>query len=274
LIFLPEDRKICKALLRSVREDGSDAESIGERIVKAGFHFIGAPYKENTLEREGPEELVVNLRAFDCVTLIESVIVLARLGLAAQTSLRDFTAALERIRYRGGRRNGYASRLHYFTDWLLDNERRGIVGDVTRELGGRPFRKDFHTITDRREQIPPLLDSDAFRRMRRIEAVCSNRTFHYIPKTHVMGMQKRIENGDIIAITTDLEGIDVRHVGMAVRSRRGPHLLHASRRAGKVVLSGVTLSRYLLSHRARTGIIVGRVIPADLAPARPAKEKR
>ncbi len=69
-------------------------------------------------------------------------------------------------------------------------------------------------MTDHREQIPPLRDADTFRRMRMIETVCSNRTFHYIPKTHVMEMQKRIENGDIIAITTDLEGIDVRHVGI------------------------------------------------------------
>lgn len=129
-------------------------------------------------------------------------------------------------------------------------------------------------MTDRREQIRPLREADAFRRMRRIETVCSNRTFHYIPKTHVMEIEKRIENGDIIAITTDVEGIDVRHVGMAVRGPRGLHLLHASRKAGKVVLSGATLSRYLLSHRARTGIIVGRVSPADVAPARPAREKR
>ena len=274
MIFPSEDREIVRTFFRSVREDGSEDGSISEHIVKVGFHFIGAPYEENTLERQGPEELVVNLRAFDCVTLIENVIVLARLGRTGRSSLRDFTDELERIRYRGGRRNGYASRLHYFTDWLLDNERRGIIRDVTRELGGRPFRKDFHAMTDRREQIPPLLDADAFRRMRMVEAVCSSRTFHYIPKTHAMEMEKRIENGDIIAITTDLEGIDVRHVGIAVRGRRGPHLLHASRKAGKVVLSGTTLRRYLLSHRARTGIIVGRVIPADVAPARPTKEKR
>ena len=274
MIFLPADREICKTILRSVRKDGFTNGTVADGIVKLGFHLIGAPYEEDTLEQKGPEELVVNLRAFDCVTLIENVIVLARLGRTGRSSFRDFTDELERIRYRGGRRNGYASRLHYFTDWLLDNGRRGIVRDVTRELGGRPFRKDFHAMTDRREQIPPLRDADVFRRMRFVEAACSSRTFYYIPKTHVIEMQKQIENGDIIAITTDVEGIDVRHVGMAVRGPRGLHLLHASRKAGKVVLSGATLSRYLLSHRARTGIIVGRVSPADVAPARPAREKR
>ncbi len=32
----------------------------------------------------------------------------------------------------------YLSRLHYLEDWLADNDRRGLVKDLTRELGRRP----------------------------------------------------------------------------------------------------------------------------------------
>ena len=40
------------------------------------------------------------------------------------------------MRYRGGKRRGYASRLHYFSEWISDGARRGLVRDLGAELGG------------------------------------------------------------------------------------------------------------------------------------------
>ena len=200
IIFLPEDREICKALLKTARERGDSARSVGDLIVEVGLHFLGAPYEAGTLEREGPEELVVNLRAFDCVTFVENAVVLAGLIRAGKTAFADYAAALERIRYRGGRRDGYPSRLHYFTDWLRDNGRKGIVRDITRDLGGIPFRKPFHALTDHREEHPPLQDAAAFRRMRIVEAACSRRTqCHYRPKAD---LNRDAESGLRMAISS------------------------------------------------------------------------
>jgi hypothetical protein len=274
LIFLPEDREICEAILQSAHEGGDHAGSIPKLIVRIGFRLLGAPYQAETLEREGMEELVINLRAFDCVTFVENVVVLAGLIRAGKIAFQDYAAALERIRYRDGRRNGYPSRLHYFTDWLRNNDRKGVVRDITAEIGGHPFRKPFHTLTDRRGEHPALEDPAAFRRMRIVEAACSRRTFHYIPKIDVQGMEGRIEDGDIVAITTDADGIDVGHVGIAVRVRRGLRLLHASSQAGKVVLSDATLCRYLRVKRSRTGIIVGRMIRKPVVGRRLVKENK
>jgi hypothetical protein len=260
LIFLPEDREICEALLKSAMEKGDCAKSLHELIVETGYRFLGAPYEAETLEREGPEELVINLRAFDCVTFVENAVVLAGLIRAEKTGFADFAAALERIRYRGGRRNGYPSRLHYFTDWLRNNGRKGIVRDITRELGGIPFRKPIHALTDRREDHPALKDAAAFRRMRIVEAACSRRTQCHIAKADLNRDADRIADGDIIAITTDEKGLDVSHTGIAVGVRGQLHLLHASSTAGKIVLSDRTLDRYLQSRRTRTGIIVGRAV--------------
>jgi len=66
-------------------------------------------------------------------------------------------------------------------------------------------------------------------------------------------------NGDILAITTDMPGMDVTHVGIAFRLRRRVHLLHASRLAGKVLISPETLYGYLIKKKGRTGVIVARV---------------
>ena len=259
-IFLPADREIFKALLEKARERGDSARPVGDLIVEVGLLFLGARYEAGTLEQKGPERLVVNLRAFDCVTFVENAVVLAGMIRAGKTAFGDYAAALERIRYRGGRRDGYPSRLHYFTDWLRDNGRKGVIREITREFGGIPFRKAFHELTDHREDHPPLRAAAAFRQMRIVEAACSRRTLHCIPKSDVAGIAKRIENGDIIAVATDADGIDVSHTGIAVHRRGRIHLLHASGRAGKVVLSDITLHRYLQARRARTGIIVGRAM--------------
>jgi cell wall-associated NlpC family hydrolase len=268
LIYLPEDRRICETLLRSARSRQAGALPFPEIVAAAARAFLDAPYAAGTLEREGPEELVINLRAFDCVTLVESAVALATLIGAGKTGFAGFAAALERIRYRGGVCDGYPSRLHYFTDWLFDNGRRAILRDVTRELGGIPFRKRFHALTDRRNGNPALKDEEPFRRMRAVERGCSRRSHHFIPKDGLNEVQARIAEGDIIAITTDAPGLDVSHAGIAVRVGRSLRLLHASSAAGKVVLSGVSLAGYLKAKPGRTGIIVGRVISGGAAKKR------
>lgn len=258
MIYSPEDRAICETLLRSAGERGDRGKPLSELLLAAGRHFLGAPYESDTLERGGPEELVVNLRVFDCVTFVENTVVLAGLIHSGKTAFDDYAAALEQIRYRRGRCDGYASRLHYFTDWLYDNGRKGLVRDITREIGGVPLRKMFNYLTDRREDHPGLSDPAAFRRLRIIEGICSRRPLFSIPKAYLDRAEERLTDGDIIAITTDERGLDVRHTGLSVRLRGQIHLLHASSAAGKVVLSEIPLDRYLLTRRSRTGIIVGQ----------------
>ena len=261
MIFLPEDRESCEELWRSAPDWGAGARPLAEIIVAVGRRFLDAPYEAGTLERAGAEELVVNLRAFDCVTFVESTVALARTIRAGRTGFADFAAALERIRYRGGRRRGYPSRLHYFADWLRDNERKGIVRDITAEIGGSPFRKPFHALTDRRAEHPALEDARAWACMRQVESLCSRRTLFQIAKADLTRVADRIADGDIIAIATDEEGLDVCHTGFAVHYRGRLHLLHASSKAGRVILSEMTLGRYLRSNSSRTGIIVGRPLP-------------
>ncbi len=258
MITSREDRAICEMLLKVAKERGDRVKPFCELVLATGRHFLGTPYEPDTLDGGGPEELVVNLRAFDCVTFVESAVVLAGLIRSGKTAFTDFTAALERIRYRRGRCDGYASRLHYFTDWMYDNSRKRLVRDITGEIGGIPHRKTFHWLTDHREDYPGLKDPKAFRRMRIIEATCSRRPLFFIPKASLGEAGDRMTDGDIIAMTTDERGLDVSHTGLAVRIRGQLHFLHASSAAGRVVLSEITLSRYLQAKRSRTGIIVCR----------------
>ncbi len=274
MIYSREDRVICETLLKSAKERKDRLKPFSELVLAAGQHFLDTPYEPDTLEGEGSEELVVNLRAFDCVTFVENAVALAGLIRCGKTSFADFTAALDQIRYRRGRCDGYASRLHYFTDWIYDNGRKGLVRDITREIGGIPFRKTFHCLTDRREDHPGLKDPLAFRRLRIIEGSCSRRPLFFIPKASLERTGDGITDGDIIALTTDERGLDVSHTGLSVRIGGQLHLLHASSAAGKVVLSEITLSRYLQARRSRTGIIVSRAISPDGSRKRQSKTPR
>lgn len=260
MIHSPEDRRICETLLKAAKERGDRGKPLTELVLAAGRHFLGAPYAPETLESRGPEALVVNLRGFDCVTFVENAVVLAGLIRSGHTAFEDYAAALERIRYRRGRRDGFASRLHYFTDWLHDGRRKGLIRDITREIGGISLHKRFHYLTDHREDHPGLSDPAAFRRLRIIEGICSRRPLFFIPKAHLGRAEAALTDGDIIAITTDERGLDVGHTGIAARLGGRIHLLHASSAAGRVILSEIPLGRYLLARRSRTGIIAGRAI--------------
>src|SRR5512145_3438028 len=115
--------------------------SPGDLIIEIGRFFLGAPYQAGTLERAGREKLVVHLADFDCTTFVETVLALARTTAAGKLSVPEFRKNLKFIRYRQGRLNGYASRLHYFTDWLADNEKKKVLKNVSRLLAGKPHRK-------------------------------------------------------------------------------------------------------------------------------------
>lgn len=252
------DRKIFAALTRTFTRE--KANTAGEWIIRLGLHFLGAPYAAGTLEKEGPETLVINLRQFDCLTFLENIIALTQLFLSDHVSFERYRETLEIIRYRQGRLNGYASRLHYFTDWLFDNERKGIVKNISRIPCGQPFSKKINFMTEHPDHYPALKDRDVYRQIRAIERRIQQRVCHYVPRASLKKIENRIVDGDLIAVTTRTEGLDVTHVGIAVHVRHGIHFLHASSLAGSVIISTEPLERYLARSMDRSGIMVARVV--------------
>jgi hypothetical protein len=254
-----QDRKIFKKLLRLLDKQKISAISPDQLILEIVKFLLGAPYAANTLETKKPEHLVVNLREYDCVTFVENVVALVWHRKSRQKSFKAFRIFLEKIRYRRGRLQGYPSRLHYFSDWIHDNNKKGVVRDVTVEIGGRSFRKALTFMTTHPDLYPPLNNSTNLRRMKSVEKRISKRSLSFIPKKALRRLEDRIRDGDLIAITTNTEGLDVQHVGLAVRVKNRIHLLHASSQEGKVVLSEKTLYRHLIQSKIRSGIMVARI---------------
>ena len=254
------DRTIFDELIRLLDGEKTSSQYHDQLILKIGKFFLRTPYVAGTLETKPAEHLIVNLREYDCVTFVENVVALVWLVRSRQKSFEVFRKLLQKIRYRHGGLRGYSSRLHYFSDWIHDNQRKGILRDITAEIGGRLFRKTLTFMTTHPDLYPPLKDAANLRRTKSLERAISKRSLFFIPKKAVRRSEDQIRNGDLVAITTNRESLDIQHVGFAVRVRDRIHLLHASRVEGKVILSEDTLYRYLMQSKTRSGIMVVRVL--------------
>ena len=77
---------------------------------------------------------------------------------AQQNNFEDFARTLEYIRYKDGKLDGYASRLHYFTEWIANNESKGLLRNITKDIGGTEITKDINFMSTHRELYPFLSD--------------------------------------------------------------------------------------------------------------------
>lgn len=252
-------RRIYEKLIRFLDKQKTSSTLPDQLMLEIGKFFLGAPYVAATLETEKAEHLVVNLREYDCVTFVETVVALAWHLRSRNKTFEAFRRTLQKIRYRQGRLLDYSSRLHYFSDWMHDNQKKGIVRNVTIEIGGKPLRKTMTYMTTHPDLYPPLKNATTLQRMKSVERMISKRPLYFIPKKALRRLEDRIRDGDLIAITTNTEGLDVQHVGLAARVKNRIHLLHASSTEGKVVLSKKTLYRYLMQSKVRSGIMLARI---------------
>lgn len=228
-------------------------------IIKVGKSFLGTPYEARTLEKGKDEKLVVYLKGLDCTTFLENTLAIAYLHNSPDSSFDAYTKALQHIRYRQGILTNYPSRLHYFSDWLQDNEKKGLIEIVTKQLGGKPYTKAINFMSTHRNAYPALADNGFYEDIKKTEEAINSQPHYYIPKAQIPQIEKGLKDGDIIAITTSINGLDVVHVGFAVWQKGRVHLLHASTQEKKVVLSDKPLAEYLLSNKNQSGIMVARV---------------
>lgn len=242
--------------------------SLGRRAIRVGELAVGTPYEAFTLEaylRAGgnpsrTEPLTVSLTRFDCVTLVESCLAVARV--AAQTrapSWDRFAREVERMRYRGGKRGGYTSRLHYFSEWISDGEKRGLVRDLGAELGGIEDTRPLRFMTEHRSSYPALANDAVFRAIGEMERSLDKRPRHVVPTARIPEVVDRIQTGDVVAFATSIPGLDVSHAAFAYRDSVGVlRVLHAPLSGGVVEVTRSTLQEYVSAIRRATGILVAR----------------
>ena len=234
------------------------------RTLHFAKQMLGTPYVAGTLDGRGEEELVVNLNGVDCTTLVETVLALTLADKEGKCNYEDFKKALKQIRYREGMLDGYASRLHYFSDWIRNNEQMGIVRECTSESACAQSQElwlDFMS-THVDSYLPMKKNPELVKDIALYEKEWQGVLISYIPKDklNLSSDDLKIKNGDILAITTNIKGLDVVHVGFAFWRGGKLHMLHASSIAKKVIEDPQSLYDYSKNKKAHTGVRAIRVV--------------
>jgi len=264
--FPGDDEQICArkfelALSLKLRE-----KPFADVIAEMGKSFLGTEYLAHALEIPGEERLVVNMRGLDCVSFYENALVMARCVKRGTMSFEDYKEDLQYIRYRGGIIDRYPSRLHYTSDYFYDNVMKGVWTNITLDLGGVIYKKTINFMSTHPESYRQLRENPEFLPIiRQQEAAIMGRETYYIPKKEVAAIQNQLRNGDILGITTDFEGLDTSHTGIAILHKGAMRFIHAPLAGKKVEISEGTLAEYLAGNKRQTGIMVVRPIDPSAA---------
>ena len=249
-----------------------DDVPLGRSAVRVGELAVGTPYEAYTLEaylRAGgspsrTEPLTLSLTKFDCVSLVEACLAVSRVAddPGAPTWER-FGREMERMRYRGGVRAGYTSRLHYFSEWITDGAKRGLYRELGAELGGIEDTRPLRFMTEHRGSYPALADDGVYREIGEMERGLDGKPRHVVPTARIPEVADRIQTGDILAFATAIPGLDVTHAAYAYRdSANVLRVLHAPLSGGAVEVTKTTLPEYVAAIRRSTGILIARPLRA------------
>lgn len=258
ILYTPGDSTFITGLLQKYN---AAKMSGGSLMLAIAGEFTGNKYVAGTLEQGSNEPLVINTQELDCTTFVEQVVAIYATVNEGKEGFRDMCTNLQRIRYRGGIRSGYASRLHYISQWIADSAKQHIIHEIDYGPVGRTLPIDLHYMSTHPASYKQLQgNSTLVKEITKWERAMHGIEAAYIPKQELLRTANELPvyDGDIIALTTNIKGLDVTHIGFAFWENGKLHLLHASSAAGKVIKDHKNLYEYQKNKKNQTGIRVFR----------------
>ena len=242
----PEDTVRVNGIIGLLRSGNS--LSTGDKLVLAAEELLDAEY-DDYYEADSVANLRINLETFSPLMFVNDVIALV---LAAESpgmaDWNTFAKNLENIACRRGENNGFPSLMYHTSDWIGDNISRGNVKELTENYSGViPRTKSLDEMTRRRDHFAALKDSAVFENVRMTEM--GFRT-HRVPTLKKETIKNKdivddLENGDIIILVPNRDGIDCYDIGFVVKENGTPHFIHVSPSSKKVVKEKDEMSRYM-----------------------------
>ena len=269
-VLSPPDTTVDRfqAALQTALSHSEATDSIGPVMQAVGRHFRGRPYRTGTLDAPRTETLVVRFDGFDCVTFVETALALARGAQASDTTYAGFARRLAEQRYRDGGPVGYCGRLHYFTEWITNNAKRGHVRRLGAQLEGRPLRDTLDFMSTHRSAYDRFATDDSLFACvqgmeTRLRAQQRRDPVRYVPQDSIRAVYDQLRAGDVVALVSSIDGLDVAHTGLVyAHPDDGPNtvgLLHASLSDGVTV--SPDLQRYVQTIDRQIGMVVARPQP-------------
>jgi len=236
---------------------------IGEVIGNVALELRDTPYVGYTLElSKDLEYCIVNLKGLDCVTFFEDSLCMARMIKKSLSTPDDLLDEVRHTRYRGGNMGGFETRLHYTTDWFVDNEEKGVVKILTSDLpGAEPFTQKVSIMSQHPENYRQLASHpNLVQDIRISEDKINSRSLKFLPMDKIEAAEPLLKTGDIVGVTTTAEGIDIAHTGLCYRDPEGVlHFMDASSSRTRMrVAIEPEISKCLNWSPALTGIMIAR----------------
>ncbi len=257
----PTTEKFYRIINEIKKNKWQDLE-IGLLMGKIGKMFAGTPYVGGTLDAGNPEKCTVNLEGLDCVTFFENTLDIARIVKKNKFSFEDLLNEVTYTRYRGGRLTDYTSRLHYTADWFYDNDKKKVVDDISKSLGGKKFPYKVGFMSKNSKYYKSLVQDKAMIEViKDYESKINAREYYYIPNDKVPSIVDRLKTGDIIAFACKKKGLDYSHTGLVyVDESKTARLLHASS-TNKAVMLDCPIVEYVGKISTNIGISIARPLP-------------
>ena len=234
-------------------------EPAGKLLVRCAKQFLGTEYVGGTLETE-PEQLTINMDRTDCILFVEMCLAMVQTVKGDDLTFEAFCRNTQNLRYADGVVDGYASRNHYTSAWILQGEENGFFREVSKELGGVRLDQRFDFMTTHTQSYKQLAGNpDLVEQVRKTEKSLGEGQYWYLPQSDISTLSKGLREGDIICYVTTVGGLDIGHVAIAAEQDGQMHFIHASTKAMKVVVDSQTVADYVLTHKSTRGIRVVRL---------------
>ena len=234
-------------------------EPASDLMVRIAKEFLGTAYVAGTLEQE-PEQLTINMDKTDCILFVEMCLALTQTIKSDEATFENFCRNTQNLRYNNGIVDGYASRNHYTSSWIRQGEANGIFREVSKDLGGSPLDRRIDFMSTHLESYKQLKDNPGMVvKIMQAEAALNKDSYYYLPQSDITALAKGIKEGDIICYVSQVDGLDIGHVAIAVQKDGQMHFIHASTKAMKVVVDPQTIADYVLTHKSTIGVRVVRL---------------
>jgi len=257
-----------RLLATATRENWSKLP-IGQLMGRVARQLEGTPYVGFTLELSPDREFCsINLTGLDCVTFFEDTLAFARMLKRGGHTPADMLREVTVTRYRNGVVGDFTSRLHYTTDWFVDNEKKKVVKTLAPDLpGATDFTQKVGIMTRKPKNYRQLAaHPDLIPAIAKIEDEINARKLKFIPLAALEKAEPLLQTGDIVGVATTAPGIDIAHTGLVYVDDAGTrHFMDASssKQKMKVTLEPGPLHTALNWSKALTGAMFARPLEVE-----------
>jgi hypothetical protein len=255
--FTPEDKASFERLLEQMLPH--KALPMDQLVIKTALKKLGTPYVAGTLE-EDPEMLTVYMDKTDCILFVEMCLAFSLTLKEEDPDFESYCDNLRQLRYRDVVVKDYSSRIHYTSEWIRQATERGIMEEITAEIGGIIWPQEFSFMSTHTDSYRQLRENPSLvEKIRTAEEYLNAFEYYYIPKNEIAACEHLIYDGDIICFNSTAKGLDIAHVGYAYWQGDQLTFIHASSVEMEVVINKKPLTEYISGIKTNNGIRVVRL---------------